>query len=567
MNMPIKRRILNSYNSDASDSSSTTINHASISSLNHSRYLHRSKSLTYNNQQNKNPSRRSSSLPSIRFYRKEISPSRENNSNIKSKNEPIDLTDESYSMPMIVNVEENVELANQRQKNKNKKPTLTNKQKQLETTTISDPQPSKPSPVISRPVSHEPNPSMLVKPTPNHHQPPPPPSYRTAPYAVYHQESYTYREPSHNIPPLSSVPHSYLHSTQIPNNGNHYPYPYPSVTQYPIMKKSKETSISNCYDTRPNSIAPTHSSPSSNNNHTSLSSSVVMPIVRKPNYYHQLTPEQQASIKTQSSPPGASTPCRLPCCCQPSPIQHHQQQQQHSTEKSLQNERLLYRPYTGPTSLLHTLKRDPSQKSDIPNSSPSINRKQRRMESIPPPPPPSVTPYPPYQSTKPYFAPPPPLHSSSNSSSASSSSHWSSSSPSAPNSNLKPSIRYPYPPLPNTPMNGMTRKMDPYPPQPRRPTPVQSRPPLTTPVVAQNSSTLISPPNTPHELTLPNIRTRSIDLQRAIIERGYCDMDKIPKLVVRHTKTYSNKTIDTMGQLFPTWFNEPDYRCIHCFRL
>ncbi len=43
-------------------------------------------------------------------------------------------------------------------------------------------------------------------------------------------------------------------------------------------------------------------------------------------------------------------------------------------------------------------------------------------------------------------------------------------------------------------------------------------------------------------------------------------MDKLPKLVVRHTKTYSNRTVDTMGQLFPTWFNEPDYRCIHCFR-
>jgi hypothetical protein len=116
-------------------------------------------------------------------------------------------------------------------------------------------------------------------------------------------------------------------------------------------------------------------------------------------------------------------------------------------------------------------------------------------------------------------------------------------------------------------MNGMVRKIDPY-PQPRRPTPMQSRapPPASTPVVGQNSSTLISPPNTPHELTLPNIRTRSIDLQRAIVERGYCDMDKLPKLVVRHTKTYSNRTVDTMGQLFPTWFNEPDYRCIHCFR-
>jgi hypothetical protein len=85
------------------------------------------------------------------------------------------------------------------------------------------------------------------------------------------------------------------------------------------------------------------------------------------------------------------------------------------------------------------------------------------------------------------------------------------------------------------------------------------------PVVVQNSSTLISPPNTPHDLTLPNICTRSIDLARAISLHGQCNMDKIPKLVVRHTKTYANKTIDTMGQLFPTWFVEPHYRCIHCF--
>jgi hypothetical protein len=42
-------------------------------------------------------------------------------------------------------------------------------------------------------------------------------------------------------------------------------------------------------------------------------------------------------------------------------------------------------------------------------------------------------------------------------------------------------------------------------------------------------------------------------------------MDNLPKLVVRHKKSYLNKTIDNMGQLFPTWFNEPDYRCIHCF--
>jgi len=81
-----------------------------------------------------------------------------------------------------------------------------------------------------------------------------------------------------------------------------------------------------------------------------------------------------------------------------------------------------------------------------------------------------------------------------------------------------------------------------------------------SPVLVQNSST-----NIPNELRLPYIYTQSIDLPQAIIEHNHCDMDKIPKLVVRHTKTYLTKTIDTMGKLFPTWFNEPDYRCIQCF--
>jgi hypothetical protein len=84
------------------------------------------------------------------------------------------------------------------------------------------------------------------------------------------------------------------------------------------------------------------------------------------------------------------------------------------------------------------------------------------------------------------------------------------------------------------------------------------------PAVLQNTSTLISPPNTPNGLRLPYICTRSITFAQAIIEHN-CDMDKIPKLVVRHTKTYLMKKFDTMGQLYPTWFNEPDYRCIHCF--
>ena len=63
----------------------------------------------------------------------------------------------------------------------------------------------------------------------------------------------------------------------------------------------------------------------------------------------------------------------------------------------------------------------------------------------------------------------------------------------------------------------------------------------------------------------PSNQTPSVDLSRAILDHNQCDIDKIPKLVIRHRKNYLSKSIDTMGQLFPTWFKEPDYRCIHCF--
>jgi hypothetical protein len=86
--------------------------------------------------------------------------------------------------------------------------------------------------------------------------------------------------------------------------------------------------------------------------------------------------------------------------------------------------------------------------------------------------------------------------------------------------------------------------------------------PLSIPRLSINEGT--DNTNTPQSKSFC-IHAQSIDLSQAIIEHNRCDMDKLPKLVVRHTKTYRNKTVDTMGQLFPTWFNEPDYRCIHCF--
>ncbi|CAF3969488.1 unnamed protein product [Rotaria sp. Silwood2] len=52
----------------------------------------------------------------------------------------------------------------------------------------------------------------------------------------------------------------------------------------------------------------------------------------------------------------------------------------------------------------------------------------------------------------------------------------------------------------------------------------------------------------------------NINLAQSIAEHHRYDIDTISKPVVRHTKT-----IDSMKQVFPTWSNEPDYRCIHCF--
>ncbi|CAF4537134.1 unnamed protein product, partial [Rotaria socialis] len=85
------------------------------------------------------------------------------------------------------------------------------------------------------------------------------------------------------------------------------------------------------------------------------------------------------------------------------------------------------------------------------------------------------------------------------------------------------------------------------------------------PTVVQNLSTIISPPNTPNGFVSSNARQRNFDIAQALDQHGQSDIDKIPKIVIRHTKTYSNKNVDSMGQLFPTWFREPDYRCIHCF--
>ncbi|CAF0978172.1 unnamed protein product [Rotaria sp. Silwood1] len=81
----------------------------------------------------------------------------------------------------------------------------------------------------------------------------------------------------------------------------------------------------------------------------------------------------------------------------------------------------------------------------------------------------------------------------------------------------------------------------------------------------QTKLNMQSPPNKFNEVAVTNIYLRSINLAQYIAELDHYNMDKIPKLVGRHTKT-----IDTMEQLFPTCYgpervNKPDYRFISCF--
>ena len=73
MNMPKKWRILNSYNNDINDLSSTSKFQPATSLAKHSRCLYRSKSFTYNSEPIKKPICRSSSLSSITFHKNENS--------------------------------------------------------------------------------------------------------------------------------------------------------------------------------------------------------------------------------------------------------------------------------------------------------------------------------------------------------------------------------------------------------------------------------------------------------------------------------------------------------------
>ncbi|CAF1608681.1 unnamed protein product [Adineta ricciae] len=92
-----------------------------------------------------------------------------------------------------------------------------------------------------------------------------------------------------------------------------------------------------------------------------------------------------------------------------------------------------------------------------------------------------------------------------------------------------------------------------------------SKPHRSHPIPVHYPSTMMTPPNTPNDLPLFKEATSGITLTKAFAQHGCCNTDKLPKLVVRYKKTYPDQVLTIMGQLFPTWFNQPDYHCVHCF--
>ncbi|CAF1062167.1 unnamed protein product [Rotaria sordida] len=436
-NTSLKQNILKSLDIDTNHSSIPKNSSLISPTTNLLHHLHRSKSMAYNKKQIKRLSSRSSSLPSVKFHVKD-------NIILKSSlttKKPIDLIDDNYRMPLIVNVEENVEINNQNIKSDEK--LLSYSQQSSINNTMSSILQKKSIPSSDHNIFR--SSSLYLKPIT---------------YDVYYEKTY----------PSSSSSSSYEKPKELLSNHENV--------------QSKLISILN------NNLSQTN---------LNSSSSTMIPFVQQRINNNNNRNDNSYSLISEQQP--VSIPCYLPCCS------GQLTDDKFSISKNISsNQRMIHSQYTVSPSLKCNL----SQTLKNSNSSSSLlslsnSRKLRRFQTNP------------YPSSKHFFP------------QTSIPSHYS--------------------------QNSFISE-------------IQSKPNIyhtVSPNIIQNCATIISPPNTPNGLTLPSTFFGSIDISQAIVKHSPIDMDKIPKLVVRHTKTYLNKKIDTMGQLFPTWFNEPDYRCIHCF--
>ncbi|CAF2665123.1 unnamed protein product [Rotaria sp. Silwood2] len=113
-NTSLKRRILDSFNSNTNPLSIPANSFLISPTTSLLRHLHRSKSLIHNKKPIKRLSSRSCSLPSVKFHIKDNIMLKSSSTAKKSN----DVIDDNYSMPLIVNVEENVRINNQNTQSK-----------------------------------------------------------------------------------------------------------------------------------------------------------------------------------------------------------------------------------------------------------------------------------------------------------------------------------------------------------------------------------------------------------------------------------------------------------------
>ena len=57
----------------------------------------------------------------------------------------------------------------------------------------------------------------------------------------------------------------------------------------------------------------------------------------------------------------------------------------------------------------------------------------------------------------------------------------------------------------------------------------------------------------------------SLSFRSAALERALENIDLVPKLLIRQTRQYLQRTLKLTGRVFPNWLVPPDFRCVHCF--
>lgn len=90
--------------------------------------------------------------------------------------------------------------------------------------------------------------------------------------------------------------------------------------------------------------------------------------------------------------------------------------------------------------------------------------------------------------------------------------------------------------------------------------PICSSSSSSSPIISKTMNLISNMINAP-----VSVNETSSSFEAALADHRFDNPSQLPKLLIRQTKSYSRRTIDTAGQIFPTWLAPPHFRCVHCF--